>query len=145
MKKPPEKYRIDDGPLASSQQDGNNGAFLIPHPRPKIKGQAMLVIISDGLGWEHASVSIRNRHNQSMKITPTWDDMCYIKNIFWNPSETVIQYHPAAENYVNNHPHCLHLWRPTAETLPIPAPIMVGIPNIKIETPKPDYSYIDRL
>jgi hypothetical protein len=74
------------------------------------------------MGWEHVSVSKKT-------YTPTWDEMCYVKSLFWDEEDTVIQYHPAKSQYVNNHPYCLHLWRPTKERVPVPDPILVGIKN----------------
>ena len=53
--------------------------------------------------------------------------MCRIKDIFWRDDETVVQYHPAKSEYVNNMPNCLHLWRPISQVMPIPPAIMVGI------------------
>lgn len=111
----PEINRITKGPYGSPPNSGNFGAFVIEH-----KGILFRVIASDQLGWEHVSVSIGNR-------CPTWDEMCYIKSIFWDTDDTVIQYHPAEQEYVNNHPHCLHLWRPIGQTIPTPPAIMVGI------------------
>jgi hypothetical protein len=110
----PEENRIKDGALASSKKNGNNGAFRV---------RGMFVIASDGGGWEHISVS-------TFGYTPTWDDMCKIKRIFWDAEDLVVQYHPRESEYVNNHPHCLHLWRPINKTLPEPPSIMVGI-NVK--------------
>jgi hypothetical protein len=52
--------------------------------------------------------------------------MCYIKDLFWDKDDCVIQYHPAQSEYVNLHKHTLHLWRPTHETFPIPNKILVG-------------------
>lgn len=40
---------------------------------------------------------------------PTWDVMCVLKDICFNDDETVIEYHPSKENYVNIREHCLHL------------------------------------
>jgi hypothetical protein len=60
----------------------------------------------EGGGWEHVSVSPADRSR-----TPTWKDMCYLKNLFWEPGERVIQIHPAADEYVNLVDNCLHLWR----------------------------------
>lgn len=45
----------------------------------------------------------------------------------FNENETVVQYHPAKSDYVNNMPNCLHLWRPQDQPMPVPPPIMVGI------------------
>lgn len=70
-------------------------------------------------GWEHVSVSRRDR-------CPTWDEMCLVKSIFWDEDDCVIQYHPPRSEYVNNHPNCLHLWRPIGVSLAMPPSIMVG-------------------
>lgn len=44
------------------------------------------VIWSFGGGWEHVSICPKDR-------TPTWDEMCKIKDMFWRKNETVVQYH----------------------------------------------------
>lgn len=118
--KVPEKYRIRTGQLGSDPSYGNNGAFQIPFSN---RSKA-LVIASDGEGWEHVSVHIES-HGESR--TPTWREMCKIKDMFWDENETVIQYHPSKKEYVNMHPHVLHLWRPTEQEIPLPASIMVGL------------------
>lgn len=82
-------------------------------------GKVILVIASDGMGWEHVSVSLPSR-------CPTWEEMCYIKNLFWDETDTVIQYHPPKSEYVNAHPYCLHLWRKIGYEFPLPESIMVG-------------------
>ncbi len=66
------------------------------------------VVFSWGGGWEHVSVSFSTR-------CPTWEEMCKVKDMFWNEDECVIQYHPPKSEYVNNHPYCLHLWRKAGE------------------------------
>lgn len=80
------------------------------------------VIWSSGGGWEHVSICPYNR-----SYTPSWDDMCRLKDMFFRDDETVVQYHPAKTEYVNNMPNCLHLWRPTKETFPTPPAVMVGV------------------
>ena len=77
------------------------------------------VLASNGEGWEHVSVSLVYR-------CPTWQEMCHIKTIFWDDDETVVQYHPSKEDYVNFHPYCLHLWKPLNEVLPKPPTILIG-------------------
>jgi hypothetical protein len=42
----------------------------------------------------------------------------------WQPCWA--QLHPAKADYVNQHPNCLHLWKPTTDTIPLPPSIMVG-------------------
>lgn len=58
-------------------------------------------------GWEHVSVSPYNHG-----ITPSWDDMCRLKDIFFEDEEVVLQFHPRKSQYVNIMNNCLHLWRP---------------------------------
>jgi len=52
--------------------------------------------------------------------------MHYVKGLFWGPEDVVMQLHPAASEYVNKHPFCLHLWRPIEAAIPTPPRIMVG-------------------
>ena len=77
------------------------------------------MIVSSDMGWEHVSVSTETR-------TPTWKEMCAVKDLFWGPDEVVIQFHPPQSAYVNYHPHCLHMWKPVGVTLPLPPEWMVG-------------------
>lgn len=78
------------------------------------------VVWSNGGGWEHVSVSAFKK-----SYTPTWDEMCHFKDMFFREDETVVQYHPAREDYVNIMTNCLHLWRPIGESLPKPPRIYV--------------------
>ena len=93
------------------------GAFHIKGP------SGVLLIVSSGVdaryGWEHVSVSARDR-------CPTWDEMCFVKNLFWHENECVVQFHPPQSEYVNYHPNCLHLWKPLKHVLPLPPSILVG-------------------
>jgi hypothetical protein len=128
--KVPEKNRLANGPVPSKPEDGNNGAFLIPL-RHKLFAYC---IASDGLDWEHVSitlvrpVSVGKDHTKFKDIgrSPTWFEMCLIKDWFWSQDEAVIQIHPTLKDYVNLHPYCLHLWRPTNQTLNMPSPLLVG-------------------
>jgi hypothetical protein len=116
-----EEYRITTGRVASSSEFGNNGAFELP---PMRSGRKLFCIVSDGMGWEHVSVHVLDG---KMLHTPTWSEMCYVKDLFWDAEDMVIQYHPRKSDYVNNHPHTLHLWRPTDQTVPNPPSILVGV------------------
>ena len=115
----PEQFRLTDAgnPLASDSSYGNNGCFTFYARR---KDSVIRVIASDGMGWEHVSVSRPDR-------CPSWEDMCLVKSLFWDEEDCVIQYHPPKSQYVNNHPYCLHLWRPVGIELPMPPSMMVGI------------------
>lgn len=103
----------------STPGDGFNGAFHI-----QIHGVQLLIIASDGMGWQHVSVSMP----QHPKMTPSWPIMCKVKELFWDDEEAVMQLHPPKSRYVNQHPGCLHLWRPTEPgvTIPLPLSLMVG-------------------
>ncbi len=76
--------------------------------------------------WEHVSVTVSHKKKEASRC-PTWEEMCFVKNMFWNEDEVVVQYHPAKSDYVSMHPFCLHLWKPIGVTLPTPDPLMVGV------------------
>jgi hypothetical protein len=126
----PNKYRLKKHyDLASDDSYGNNGFFTIPHYR--IADYFFGVQASDGEGWEHASISLFTKKG-TVKRCPIWEEMCYIKDIFWDKTDTVIQYHPAEKDYVNMHPFVLHLWRPINIELPLPDSLLVGIKDAEI-------------
>jgi len=81
--------------------------------------QPMTLIVSWGENWEHASASFAHR-------TPTWGEMCDVKNLCWQEEEAVMQLHPPEDQWVNCHPYCLHLWRPKGQAIPLPPPALVG-------------------
>lgn len=56
-------------------------------------------------GIEHASIQLYARR------LPTWDEMCEVKDIFWDEEEDVVQVHPRRSVYVNL-TEALHLLRP---------------------------------
>ena len=99
-----EQLRITMGPA-----DGNKGAFAVGQLR---------VIVSDGRGWDHVSVSLPNR-------VPTWGEMCRVKRLFFKAEETVVQLHPPESKYIDLCQHCLHLWRPQDSEIRLPPPHMV--------------------
>ena len=111
----PEQFRVKTGPLRSTVEHGNNGAFRITSLKfPR----AINTIASDGLEFEHVSVSVFNR-------CPTWQEMCFIKDLFWDPEDCCLQYHPPKSEYVNDHDFTLHIWRPIVVEIPRPHKIMV--------------------
>lgn len=58
-------------------------------------------------GNEHVSVSPKHKYN-----IPTWEDMCQLKEVFFDEEEEVYQIHPKHSQYVNLKNNCLHLWKP---------------------------------
>jgi len=120
----PERYRIRSGPMASDPGIPAGG-FLLDSVEP---GWQLIAIADDGrapgmeTGWEH--VSVRAARKAGSRV-PTWREMSQAKDLFWEPADVVIQIHPAKADYVNVHPHVLHLWRPINERLPLPPLILV--------------------
>lgn len=107
-----EKFRVS---YLGDMGDSTNGAFKV-----KIKGEEYLVMVSDGLGWEHVSISHKHK-------TPSWTTMCILKDMFFDEEEVVMQLHPKKSEYVNNMKTCLHLWKPIEEVIPTPPAILVGL------------------
>lgn len=105
------RYELFKGVLG----DEHNGAFKIP-----IDNKIFFVIASNGLGWEHVSVSIQN-----VERCPKWNEMCKIKDMFFEDEEVVMQLHPKKSEYVNIHDYTLHLWRPIEKDIPTPPMITV--------------------
>lgn len=128
MFKAPENLRMPFHPLYGRMDAsmGNNGVFRAFH---QATGRTLNIIASDGMGWEHVSVSVANRSSD----TPNWADMCFVKSLFWGPEDAVMQLHPPQSAYVNNHAGCLHLWRPVGQSLPLPLEVMVGDKNLTPE------------
>jgi hypothetical protein len=88
--------------------------YTVPYGKVRLN-----VVSSNDDGWEHVSVSTPNR-------CPTWEEMCYVKDLFWDDTDCVVQYHPPKSDYVNCHKFCLHMWRPTQIQMPRPPAWMVG-------------------
>ena len=97
--------------------DEAHGAFVVPSCIDK----APLVVVASGSdGWDHVSVSRKNR-------CPSWPEMEQIKRLFFRDDETAMQLHVPPEDHINNHPHVLHLWRPQDAEIPRPPGVMVGL------------------
>ena len=96
-------------------EDGGQGIIALPLWRGT-------VMWSTGAGWEHVSVS-----PESKRIVPTWDDLCKIKEIFFGDDEAVNQIHAPKDEYGNNMPNCLHLWRCSYKEMVLPPSCLVGI------------------
>lgn len=97
------------------RQDEHTGYFKV------MVGQHSFYVIAsiddcgeDGL-WDHISVTPKNQNR-----CPTWDEMCAIKNMFFEPEEECVEFHPKQSQYINMHKNCLHIWRPITKTLTTP-------------------------
>jgi len=76
------------------------------------------VVASTGMRWDHVSISREDR-------VPSWEEMEHVKRLFFRDTEWAIEYHVPPNDHINIHPHCLHLWRPQKQRLPIPPAILV--------------------
>ncbi len=47
------------------------------------------------------------------------------KNVFWLPTELVIQFHPPKSKHINHNQFCLHLWRNLTSEFVLPPPEFV--------------------
>lgn len=125
----PEEYRVSAGDcrryrwpaeFGSDATFGNYGAFLLPAVVP---GRCLKVIASEGQGWDHVSVSILAKKPRM----PNWEEMCAVKDAFWDEEDVVMQLHPRRSQYVNYHQACLHLWRPNdGREIQTPPAVLVG-------------------
>lgn len=132
----PEKYRI---PSKRFGLEGDLfGAFGVDSPDKSRVTKTRLVIIAScgdeyfGIDWEHVSVRAEKIiNNRIIQMIPTWVEMCFIKSLFWDDEDVVMQLHPKKSEYVNNHPCVLHLWRPTKTEIPTPPSILVGVKGLE--------------
>lgn len=99
------------------------GAFWIPSP---VDHQPMRVIASAFDGWDHVSVSRKNR-------CPNWPEMSHVKHLFFKDDETAMQLHVPVEDHISFADTCLHLWRPVLIEIPRPPGWMVS--TIKTKEP----------
>lgn len=116
-----DEYRIVHPTLGGTPAGASYGAFRI------LLRTCVLKVISSGScvdnpeadGWEHVSVSIASR-------CPTWDEMCFVKRLFWGEDETVVEFHPKRSMYVNKMPYCLHMWKRADREYELPPAMFVG-------------------
>ena len=114
-----EKFRVTNNIMINSmyvpQKEGSvEGYFVIQYGKRKLN-----VICGVGEGWNHVSISLRHR-------CPTWDEMCFIKDLFFKSDETAIQFHPCKDQYVNVGRYVLHLWQPMDQEIKLPPKHMLA-------------------
>jgi hypothetical protein len=135
----PEKYRITKHSIksfiTSKEKNGNNGFFEIPLSHNSVA----FIVASCGSGWEHLSAHISAFDGRVHRDrTPTWAEMCKLKDLFWTADDWCMQYHPPESEYVNNHKHTLHIWRPVGISFPTPPSVLVGFKEQDIPVQRPE-------
>lgn len=111
------------------------GAFKCDSPTRKL--HELIIMASPGgtfedggkqrtVKWEHVSVhASANFTGTWVNTTPTWDEMDYVKGLFWDPADVVMQLHVNDGKKIDIHKFTLHLWRPTDKDIPLPDPDLV--------------------
>jgi hypothetical protein len=133
-----DRYRFEH-PLVGCEPDelrAWGGAFQIPF-RGGFRPVSLRVIASRGgcpfhpdpdeapNRWDHASISLPDR-------CPTWEELEFVKRLFFERDECAMQLHVPQRDHVNNHEFCLHIWRPLDVDIPRPPASMVGIQALGI-------------
>ena len=101
------------GKIVASGHDG----IMVECRSPAEPTDWLECLVSWGGHWDHVSVKARDSKGTR---TPTWDEMCFIKDLFFQSQETAMQLHPPKSEYVNVHPHVLHIWKPQSKSIPRP-------------------------
>lgn len=65
---------------------------------------------AEGGEYDHVSVA-------SPKRIPTWEELCKIKDMFFEDEEECYQVFPKKSEYVNVHKNCMHIWRDIKPTV----------------------------
>lgn len=82
---------------------GRIRAFSVPY----LKFRFNVLACVEPNGWGHVSVTLANNSR-----IPKWEEMCFIKDMFFDAEDLCIQMHPKKSQYVNLHDKCLHIWQP---------------------------------
>ncbi len=85
------------------RNDEHNGCFVLQNPNGVTHPELRIIATTDH-GWDHVSVSTARR-------CPTWEEMAFVRDLFFEQSEVPVQFGPPRAVYVNVHPYCLHWWR----------------------------------
>lgn len=110
------RYKLPDPNTGIVYQHDCDGVYVIA-----CEGVRLTVIASEGLGWDHVSVSTRAR-------CPTWDEMQFVRRLFFRDDETVMQLSVPKNDHINNHQFCLHWWKPNdGREIPRPESFLVGV------------------
>lgn len=108
------RWRIRKGDLATGDEAGWNGHFLVP-----LDGSIWMVRLNDTQGWRHLAVT-----NAQKKMATPWHVTSEIKRLFFADDSWVAEFHPPDGSYIADH-WARHLWEPLEE--PLPAPPVISL------------------
>ncbi len=115
-------YRIKDGPMKTTDEAGANGAFLLNDAQDR--DITFLITIASTRNWEHLCVTKHKKagvfQNGPKQLEPTAQDMRSIKQVFFQPSETCVEFFPEDDSALHAAPLTRHLWRHQFRDFPIP-------------------------
>lgn len=103
------RWRIKKGTLATADEQGWNGHFLVP-----LDGSLWMVRLNDEHGWRHLAVT-----NAQRKTVTPWHVTREMKRLFFADEAWVVEFHPPVKNYIADR-WARHLWEPLNEVLPAP-------------------------
>ena len=100
---------MESGKIWNAKMFGNLVGGLIKLPDC---GTCSVMFGNNERGYEHVSISPKHKFR-----IPSWEDMCILKDIFFEAEEEAYQIHPKKSEYVNISENCLHLWKPIGHEL----------------------------
>lgn len=104
MKTPEEIAKENNLMIIENNQVGGKGIMRYG----SLKNASVIWTRNQG-GYDHVSICPKGR-------TPTWEEMCKVKDTFFYDEEEAYQVFPKKSEYVNLAKNCLHIWRNTDES-----------------------------
>lgn len=110
-----------------------NKSFSVPLNDNK---EAFVIASENFMGWDHVSAHIISVESGALNRTPNNEEMQFLRNLFFEDEEVVLEFHPAKKDYINNHSYVLHMWRSTDNIFSFPKQVAWdGIPGKVITLP----------
>lgn len=113
-------YRVKSGPLATTDDAGPNGAFVLANKQDK--SFILVVTVSQNGQWTKVTVSkqVNKLLGKPVRVDPSQADMQTVKQVFFKPEETCWEYYPHDGSALHSSPGFRHLWHNTIRDIPIP-------------------------
>jgi len=132
------QFRILSGPLASTNEAGENGAFVLVNKQDP--DAALLVVTCVANNWEKVSVTKQRKRMLSgpKSEEPNEADLRTIKAVFFKPEETACEFHPHQRSALFPIPFHRVLWRSRIRDFPLPETerkVSMEMPVKRIVTP----------